>query len=625
MGKKINQKKYISAFLIQVVYWMVLFASARLLFMVYHYQLFSIQEISLAEKAQVFYHALKLDFATCCYFLLIPFFIWLFQSFNGYKFPGTILKIYTSILTFFYLQITAGEIGLYPEWKTKLNAKAVKYLQHPSEVFQTTETSTFIILLIIVISLTVFFISLYNRYFFINLTNKKTSWIYSLIFFLLTPPLLLLGIRGGFQQIPINQSQSYFSNKNILNLTATNNAFNLYVSVFENFKNLNQNPFLYYPEREAEKTVAEIFSIEKDTTINIITIPKPNIVLLLMESWSADLIESLGGVPGITPEFRKLEKEGILFDNVLSSGSRSEQAMASIFSGFPAHPITSITVQPDKASQLPSLVRNLNDFGYSTSFYFGGQLIYGNIKSYIYNNGFNKIFEEKDFDDDLFRGKLGVHDEYTLDRLYRDLNKETEPFFAALFTLSTHSPYDQPMEDVLDWGGYEKGYINSAYYTDRSLGEFFRKAKTTSWYANTLFIIIADHSHSSYRNHPYHTKKYHHIPMLWVGNVINPSFKNTRRHQSASQTDIPATVLSQLNLDASAFRWSRNLFNPNAPSYKYFGFDNGLIWIEPEGGFCYDNDLKKHRWTNPGTALDTNIEKRGKSFLQVVYQEYLDY
>jgi phosphoglycerol transferase MdoB-like AlkP superfamily enzyme len=345
-----------------------------------------------------------------------------------------------------------------------------------------------------------------------------------------------------------------------------------------------------------------------------------------MESWSADLIESLGGEAGITPRFHALQKEGLLFDNVLSSGSRSEQAMASVFAGFPAHPVSSITVQPDKYLGLPSLTQILNKMDYHTSFYFGGQLIYGNIRSYIYYNQFDRIIEGMDFEDEgIERGKLGVHDEYTLDRLYRDLSQEKEPFFATLFTLSSHSPYDQPMEDVFDWGKNENRYINSAYYADRSLGEFFEKAKTAPWYQNTLFIVVADHSHNSYRNWPYHTEEYHSVPMLWLGGALDSAWHGKRWSKPASQTDLPVTLLSQLGVQSEDFHWSRNIFNPYSPDFKYFGFDNGLIWIEGEDRFSYDADNNLYFWSSPAPLPDSATERRGKSFLQVLYQEYLDY
>lgn len=619
-------RKILSAILLQFLFWMLLFAFTRFIFILFYQQMMDAQQVSLMEKLAIFYHALKLDFATASYLMVIPIFLILVHSIVGSNIPGWINKIYTGIMVFLYTLISAGEIGLYREWKIKLNVKALNYLENPSEVFNSAENSSIIMLTIFVILVCGGAIFLYNKYFFIDLKRSSKYWWMNALILIILFPLLAIGMRGGFQQIPINQSEVYFSKKLILNHAATNTAFNLYISVIENYKNLESNPFTYYPEEEAKKTVEEIYHQDADTTIRILNTPKPNVVLFLMESWSADLIESLGGEPGITPEFHALEKEGLLFDNVLSSGSRSEQGMASIFAGFPAHPVSSITVQPDKHTNLPSLIHELKNAGYHTSFYFGGQLIYGNIRSFIYYNAFDKVMEGADFtDENIIRGKLGVHDEFTMNKLLHDLNKETEPFFAALFTLSSHSPYDQPMEDVLDWGENENSYINSAYYADRSLGEFFKKAKQEPWFDNTLFIVVADHSHNSYRNWPYHTEAYHRVPMLWLGGALDTAYRGKRWHKFASQTDIPASLLAQLNMERKDFHWSKNLFDPFAPDFKYFGFDNGLMWIEPEGKFCWDADLKKYYWAAPDSVPTPEIERRGKSFLQVLYQEYLDY
>lgn len=610
----------------QFLFWMLFFAATRLSFIIFYHQMMNAAGATFLEKVSVFYHALKLDFATASYFMIIPIFLLIVQSIIGGKVSGIVNKIYTAFMAILYTMISAGEIGLYGEWKIKLNVKALHYLKNPSEVFNSAENSSIIILTLFVILFSTASIYLYNKFFYVSFEkNIKNKWLNTGLLILLSP-LLVIGLRGGFQQIPINQSEVYFSKKLILNHAATNTAFNLYISVIENFKNLESNPFAYYPIEDAQRTVNEIYHCESDSTIKVITKDKPNVIVFLMESWSADLIESLGGEPGITPEFHQLEKEGILFNNVLSSGSRSEQAIASVFSGFPAHPVSSITVQPDKHPGLPSLIHRLNDVGYNTSFYFGGQLIYGNIRSFIYYHGFDRILEGEDFkDDNIIRGKLGVHDEFTMEKLLQDLNNETEPFFSSLFTLSSHSPYDQPMDDVFDWGGNENRYINSAYYSDRSLGNFIRKAKNQAWYENTLIIVVADHSHSSYRNWPYHTEEYHKVPMLWLGGALDSAYFGTQWNKAASQTDIPASLLAQMNLDADDFHWSKNVFNPEAPDFKYFGFDNGLTWMEPEGSFCWDADLEKYYWATPENIPPLTIERRGKSFLQVLYQEYLDY
>ncbi len=618
-------KRIIGSLLRQLLFWMLFFAAARLLFMIYHRHFISISGATAGETAAVFFHALRLDLATASYFLILPFLLLAVQAFVRAPFLNVVNKIYTGLMILLYTLITTAELGLYGEWKTKLNAKAIRYLDNPSEIYNSADTGSFYLLVVITIVLAVGGYWIYQRYFYKNPGQPARNKVGAAAFFLITPPLLLLGVRGGWQEIPINQSQSYFSHHIVLNHAATNNAFNLYISLHENAQSMNANPYAFYDEKTAKATVDSLLHVSTDTTLRVLNTTRPNIVMLIMESWSADLIESLGGKPGITPRFHQLEKDGILFTGLLSSGSRSEQGMASLFGGFPAHPLSSITVQPDKFIHLPSLVKDIENQGYHTAFYFGGQLIYGNIRGYILYNGFDRITEGADFPDDAPRGKLGVHDEYTLNYLLNDLNKAKEPFFSALFTLSSHSPYDQPMQDVLHWGDNEQRYINSAYYADSCLGDFLAKAKKQPWYKNTLFVIVADHSHNSYRNWPYHTIEYHRIPMLWTGGAISDSLHGSRWSKHGSQVDVAASLLAQMNLPADEFRWSRNLFNPYAPDYRYFGFDNGLIWEDPQGAFCFDCDTKSYFWTRPKTGLDNQVITRGKSYLQRVFRAYFDY
>ncbi|MCB9015412.1 MAG: sulfatase-like hydrolase/transferase [Lentimicrobiaceae bacterium] len=617
-------KKILLAFLKMFIFWMLYFAIARTLFLVANVNLLKVEGIAFSEIMASYLYALHLDFATACYFMMIPFVLFLVQSVYSPAWLNKVLKVYTYIGLFLFSLLTVVELGIYPEWKTKLPFKAFTYLSHPAEIYDTISTASFFSLLgafavFFMISLLIF-----KKWFYKDIVQVKRNYLFSAVFAVITPIVLFIGARGGVQQIPINQSESYYSHHNILNLASVNSGFNLFINIIENYKNFGKNPFASYPDGEVKETINEIFKTPVDTTIRVLNTERPNIVLIIMESWSADLIESLGGEPGITPEFHKLENEGILFTNLYATGPRSEQAMSSIFGGFPAHPISSITVQPDKFAKLPTLTNKLINEGYATSFYFGGQLIYGNIKGFILHNGFKRITEGADFGNDVKKGKLGVHDEFVLARQLNDLNKEKEPFFSALFTLSSHSPYDQPMEEVLHWGDNERKYINSAYYTDRSLGQFISNARKQPWFKNTLFIFVADHSHNSYRNWPFTTPLYHRIPLLLFGDVIKDEFKGMKIKRLSNQPDLASTLLHQLNISADEFHWSRNLFNPYSPEFAYYSFEEGLGWVRPAGHFVWDARVKHYNENSIPPAFQDSIIREGKSYLQAVFQEYMD-
>jgi len=616
-------RKIVLSLIRQLAFWIVFFNLARFVFVLYNLRIIQAENISFTEILGVFWYSLKLDVATGCYFLVIPFVLLVIQSVWSPGWLNRVNKVYTSFLIIVYSLTAAGEMGIYPEWKTKLTYKVIKYFRHPGEIYNSAETGTFYLLIFLFICISAAGIYLYVKFFYSDLVNPRRNIWLSLLFALVTPVVLFIGFRGGTQQIPINQSQSYYSDHNILNNAAVNNAFNLYISIFENLQNFDHDPYLFMKKETAAGIMKKLYTVPNDSTTRILTTQRPNIVLLILESWSADLIEDLGGEPGITPEFKKLEKNGILFDQVYASGSRSEQGMASIFGGFPSHPVSSITVQPDKFVKLPSLVRDIMTKGYHTSFYFGGQLIYGNIKSYIIFNGFNKIMEGGDFPASMPQGKLGIHDGYTLGYLAGDLGKMKQPFFAALFTLSTHSPWDQPFPKPLKWGDNEREYINGAYYTDHCLGEFFEKARKQPWYDSTLFIIVADHSHNSYRNwHPF-SKEYHKIPMLFYGNTVRKEFMGTVWHKLGNQHDLPATLLRQLGMSAKDFQFSKDLFNPSAPEFAYYTTEDGLGWIRKYGYFTYDTKPDFYYWwTDPN--LPDSIKQEGKAYLQTVFSIYMN-
>jgi hypothetical protein len=671
--------RLIKSILLQLLFWLLFFAMGRIIFLLFHLQFIRAEQAPLTEVLSLFFHALRLDIATACYILVIPFFLQVASLFTKEKLVSTLNYTYTLLIIIIFSLIVTGEIGVYAEWKTKLDYKALLYLKHPGEVAQSTPIAQTILLIFLLITQVLLATFAYKRWFWRqgagSWSEKReagskgqeagskrqeagskgqeagskrqeaggrrqhasrhplpatrhplpASRLLLPATCLLIPALLFLGIRGGIQQIPISQSESYYSKHNILNIIAVNAGFNLYKSYIQNRDFMKENPFAFYPLKEAQERVKQLHAVEKDTTVSILRVAKPNIVLLLLESWSGDLIQSLGGEAGITPQFRELEKDGLLFTNLYASGNRSQQAMAAVFGGFPSIPVTAITHNSNKFIKLPSLSKELNKAGYHTSYYFGGQLIYGELRAYIMFNEFNRIVEGKDFDASLPRGALGVHDQYLFTRQLSDLNKEKQPFFSAAFTLSSHSPYDEPMEKVLHWGGSENDFINSAYYTDKCLGDFFREARKQPWYANTLFVLVADHSHNSYRNWGVNTPPYRKIPLLLYGEALKEKYRGKQIARVSSQTDIATTLLKQLNLSAENFQWSKDLFNPYTPEFAYFEINVGCGWIRPDGQFVYQNTTQSFdQNTFPAPVKEERV-KEGKSYLQVLFQQFMDY
>ena len=620
-------KKILSSFLRQMLFWLLVFALTRLVFVLYNLKFLS--GIPLGEISGVFWYSLPLDISAICYIMVVPFFFLVIQNFYATPWLEIANKTYVFIVLFFLVLITSVEAGIYSEWKIKLHYKALQYLLHPGEITASAQSWQILVIMLMIVLQTLVYYFLYLKiFFFRHTTFSKRSYLFFFGFILFVPSLLFLGMRGGIQQIPINQSQSYFSKHSILNWISVNSLWNLGNSIADNIFVLDENPFRYYTDAEACSTVSQMFENEGDSTVKVLKNSRPNVVMFILEGWSADLIESQGGDAGITPFFHELEKNGILFTNIYTNGTRSQEGMTGIFSGFPAQGIATVSQQPDKYQKLPSMIQKIKPEGYYSSFYFGGQLIYGNIKSYLIFNGFDKLVEDSDFPDSLPRGKLGVHDEYTFPFFLQELNSTRQPFFSTIFTMSTHSPYDYDRPLPINWPQFEKKYVNAANYADGCLRDFFTLARKQTWFENTLFILVSDHCHGSYRNHPFYSPDYHKIVMLWCGNVIKEEFKGSRVEKIGSQTDLPALVLSQLQINHDEFNWSKNLWQPSCPEFAFYAFDGGFGLVRPGARITYEtaaNNATFMKIDTSSTITEQELLKQAKSYMQCSFQRYMDY
>jgi phosphoglycerol transferase MdoB-like AlkP superfamily enzyme len=601
---------------------MFIFQITRSVFLIWNRE--ELAGIPFSEYITVYFHGFYLDTAMASY-LIIPSFLFLSVAmFLQREWPLRVNKIFSTLLIIIVITITIAELPIYDEWHIKLNYKAVWFMHDPSEVFHTASWAQ----LIFGIPAVVFFTWLLRKM-FVRITanakipDRKPIYI-SIASFFVSAFLIFYGMRGGFQQIPVQVSDAYFSNKNILNVTSANSTFNLMSSIIENSR--AGEPYKLMTKEEVKKNLDGIFATTKDTTIHVLTTTRPNVVLVVLEGWSADGVKCCGGYDSITPFFNEMAQQGIIFSNCYASGSLSDQGMAAIFSAFPAQPKTSIITQPGKYVHLPSINSFFKKEGYHTSYMFGGQLSYGNIRSYMYYNNFDRILEDKDFDGSIPRIKLGVADEYLFSRQLQELQNEKEPFFAGMFTESTHAPFDSPMPILFNWGGKENMYINAMHYSDNCIKNFIADAKKYPWYKNTLFIFVSDHSHNSPKSWAFNQPEYRHMPMLFFGDVLKPEFRGMKYDSVASQTDLASTLLHQLDMDASEFHYSKNLFNPTIHHCAFYTFDEGFGFVDQDGSHITWNTDGREEYlleNTPGEKL--KMLQEGKALLQFLSEEYASY
>ena len=621
-------KRYVIYLVKVLIFLLILFASMRIVFIFNYWHLVKIDMVPFVEILKGFFKALPLDIATACFILPIPAIVMFVCTCFNKNINYRWMRWYFYIIIALYILTVMGEIGIYDEWRTKLSAKALAYLREPSEVFNSASTKQTVLLISLWACFTLLFSWLYVKWIEPSkeeYVSRKDNIHVFITVFVVSFGLMFLGMRGGFGEIPISSSSGYFSNYKIVNVMTVNPAYNLLEDVGNSMK-LNNVHFNYMDPKEAEQITEATHEVECDSTVMVLNTERPNVLIVLLESWSGDLIESLGGDPSITPNFHELEKDGLLFTNFYASANRSQQAIASIIGGLPGLPVTTITDHKDKYYAIPSIVKALDSAGYYSSFYFGGELNYGNILSYLRDNEFDRIVEGNDVDASFSKGKLGIQDTDMLPWAAKDISSQPEPFFTTIFTLSTHSPYDYPkgMFSELEWPQVEKVFVNSAKYTDVALKMFMEEAKKQPWYSNTIFLFMADHSHPSYKNYQLESFEYHKIPLLMYGDPLQDSLRGTTFDKICGNTDVPATILAQLGLHHDQFFWSKDVFNTCYRPFAFFELNGGLGWKTDEGEMVISNESHISRNTFP-EELSDSLVRQGKAYMQYHFDLFNSY
>ena len=317
----------------------------------------------------------------------------------------------------------------------------------------------------------------------------------------------------------MNSGFVYFHNSNTYaNHSAINVVWNFAYAVQKMNKLKYSDSF--FDKDKTKQYFEELFPLP-DTTAQLIDAKNPNVIIIVLESYSSGLIEVLGGLPKVTPRFNALAKEGILFNNIYSSGDRTDKGIVSILNGYPAQPLTSIIKDPKKTQSLPYLNKIFKARGYRTEFTYGYNINYANFNSYLMHGDFDHITHSMDFPQSLNTSKWGVHDEYVFDKFFDELQQSTSPFFKIMMTQSSHEPYDVPMKTAIPGDDDVHKFMNSAFYTDSCFGSFIDRAKKTSWWENTLIVVTADHGHIYPSNSGVSNPDRFKIPMLWLGGALS--------------------------------------------------------------------------------------------------------
>lgn len=607
------------------VCWLLYFAFDRFLFMfIFHKKL---REIPLSEKLATYYHALRLDVSMTAYIAIIPLLVYTFWYLsNRQKINFGWVKKYNIILFVLFSIISIVNFNIYREWGSKINARVVEFaILTPKESLASGGSSpVYLTLSILFILLAVAF---YLNFILIKkqITFVKTPIWLKIIIAILTLGVNFLLIRGGTGTAPNSQSMAFFSKHQILNHASLNTEWNLFSNLLERNKT-NKNHYLYFEQKKADSLVAELYKVPKDTTISFLKTDRPNVVMFILESFTADLTKTLGNENGVTPNLDSLAKNGVFFSQLYATGNRTDKGILGSLAGFPTLATGSIVTWPEKMQKIPAISQKLHENGYQTAFYYGGESEFDNYKAFVLSHQYDKLTDKKDFAQKDMNSKWGAYDGPVLNRQLADARTAKQPFFTSTMTLTSHEPFEVPGKYKFGDADNVQKFKSTAFYTDSCIGHYLSEAKKQPWYKNTLFIFVADHGHPLPKNnHEIYEPQRFHIPLIFYGEVIKDEFRGKNYNKTASQQDIAATLLSQLHIDHSAFKWSKNLMNPYTKNFAYFSWDNGLGFIENGHTVTLDN-IGQHILYNsqPKDTVATNrILNYGKAYLQTAYQQFI--
>lgn len=598
------------------VLWLVFFEIERMVFL-FNTSNFS-SEYSFFILLKSMMYGLWLDISICGYFSIFFVLVNILALFYS-GLASKIVKIFNYIVILICTIIVAGNDILYTYWATPLDYNALIYLKTPTQAVASISWLKIILPVLLCVLPSILLIYLLKKLKIENFTKtnpKILQVLFNLFVFIFLTLVLILPVRGGIGIVPVNLSKVYFHKDIYPNHAAYNPVWNVMYSLSE--KN-DDNNYYFMNDKIAEQKFKSLFneklSIEEND--KLLNNKRPNVILIVLESYLHRLFFLKHKGIEVIPNLNKINSESIFFSKLYASGDRSDRGLVSIFSGYPALPKSAIVQFPQKFEKIPSLFKDFEKYNYSTSFYYGGNLDFANLRSYFISIGVNEIVSENDFTGKLKKGKWGVHDQYTLERFYKDLKKQDKTFFASIFTLSNHEPYDLPVNYFFGNNNADTEYMSAARYTDSCIGNFIDSLKSSNLWENTLLIITSDHGVAKLGINEMQQPEKFHIPMIWTGGAIK---KPMIIDKICSQTDIPLMILDQCGiLPAKNYKFSNSIFRKGSIPFASYFFNNGFGFLRNDCASVFDNVSGRY-WTNTcQNSLNGNL---GKAYLQVLSKDF---
>jgi phosphoglycerol transferase MdoB-like AlkP superfamily enzyme len=511
---------------------------------------------------------LRLDISMICGIFLVGLLPYLLYLAFGWRIWMVLLKGVHIILWIFVCIVEFSSVLIYKEWGSTLDSRAISYLLHPQEAWASVKD--FIPFWVIFFGLLIFVSGIKRlSMLFKDWSPMRSHYIQSILFLIIIGPLAFLGLRGGWQKLPIVPSDAFYSSDMKNNFAATNKVWY----------------FLYSLKKSTKISTEYSDAIIQDYTFNYKhktcgtdslsnSWSQKNVVVIVTEGWSADMVSYLFGKEKVTPFFDSLSNQSIRFTNAFTTGFRTDQGLMSIISGIPSIQSVNMPNVLDKVKNYASLPNSMKSTGRATSFIYGGDLNFSNLYNYLTTMGFDTIIRDKDFDVDDRVTAWGVPDHITVGKAVDVMSAHKELFYSALLLLSSHAPFEVPVpNEFTNQEGHRMQYMSSVRYSDMALQRFFSLAKTKDWYQNTVFIITSDHgsTHSGWAGMEDHNR--FRIPLIVFDPQNVASNKDVENNIPCNHFDLPKTISQNIGAVDTSFIFGRNIFCQDSSRKAFWNVD----------------------------------------------------
>jgi phosphoglycerol transferase MdoB-like AlkP superfamily enzyme len=493
----------------------------------------------------------------------------------------TYIWVISAIVLLVFLE--ASTPGFIAEYDVRPNRIFVEYLKYPKEVFGMLWRG-FKVDIFTGVGFTLLAIWAMRHFMrpWLNTSptwsNKKLALVWPLILVLMA-----FGIRSSIGHRPANPALFAITQDSMVNSLVLNSGYSVFYAIYS-LQHESKSSDIY-----GKMPKAEIFKLTGAQDGDIPTLKtltpsvkrdKPlNLVIILQESLGATFVESLGGVP-VTPNLEKLKEQGIWLEQLYATGTRSVRGIEAVTAGFQPTPSESTVKLSLSQKNFFTLAALLGKQGYSTEFIYGGESHFDNMRGFFMGNGFQQIIEEKDYKNPAFIGSWGASDEDLLNKTHEQLlahHASGKPFFTLAFSSSNHAPFEFPDGRIELYEQPKATDNNAVKYADYAIGEFFKKAKASPYWKDTVFLIVADHDIRVRGDTLVPIERFH-IPGLILGADIKPQ----KITSITSQIDLPVTVLSLMGINAQHPMTGRDL---SSEPVDYLGrammqYNNNFAWME---------------------------------------------